>query len=86
MQLACVIPISRDLRKPSANDRAYAWLDFLTIGVLVPKRDGAVGSEIKELRLAALQEGGPSLRISLNKWVDAFPICQASALGFTSSM
>ena len=37
---------------------------LLTIGFLVPKRDGAVGSEIKELRLAALQEGG-SLRISL---------------------
>jgi hypothetical protein len=29
MQLACVIPINRDVRKLSANDRAHAWLDFL---------------------------------------------------------
>jgi hypothetical protein len=28
MQLTCVIPIDRDLRKPSANDLTHAWLDF----------------------------------------------------------
>jgi hypothetical protein len=29
MQLACVIPINRDLRDSSPNDRAHAWLDFI---------------------------------------------------------
>jgi hypothetical protein len=59
---------------------------LLTIGVLVPKRDGAVGSEIKELRLAALQDGGAEPTYFYKNGSLLFPICQASALAFTSSM